>query len=104
MAETRQWQFMSYPENPASLSRCQVPIANMEYHGLDNTEALLIQGAQSALMVIDKKSDPRSQWLQNLCGRRHKNVAAVALANKNARIAWALLNNETNYISEGKPA
>jgi transposase len=65
---------------------------------------LLIQGAKSVLKVVDKKTDPRSLWLQNLCTRRHKNIAAVALANKNARIAWALLSNETSYLPEGKPA
>jgi len=65
---------------------------------------LLIQGAKSVLKVVNNKTDPRSLWLQNLCGRRHKNIAAVALANKNARIAWALLNNETSYLPEGKPA
>jgi transposase len=65
---------------------------------------LLIQGARSVLKVVDKKTDPRSLWLQNLCGRRHKNIAAVALANKNARIAWALLSSETEYLPEGKPA
>ena len=65
---------------------------------------LLIHGTRSALKAIDKKTDPRSQWLQSLCGRRHNNVAAVALANKNARIAWALLTKETDYLPEGKPA
>jgi transposase len=79
-------------------------LLGMSKRGDTYLRTLLIQGAQSALKVIDKKTDPRSQWLQNLCGRRPKNVAAVALANKNARIAWALLNNETNYLSEGKPA
>lgn len=65
---------------------------------------LLIQGAKSVLKVVDKKTDPRSLWLQNLCARKHKNIAAVALANKNARIAWAILSNETSYLPEGKPA
>jgi transposase len=65
---------------------------------------LLNQGAKSVLKVVDKKTDPRSLWLQNLCARKHKNIAAVALANKNARIAWALLSNETSYLPEGKPA
>ena len=65
---------------------------------------LLIQDAKSVLKVVDKKTDPRSLWLQNLCARKHKNIAAVALANKNARIAWALLSNETSYLPEGKPA
>lgn len=65
---------------------------------------LLIHGARSALKAADKKDDPRSRWLQNLCGRRNKNIAAVALANKNARIAWALLSKETDYLPEGEPA
>ena len=65
---------------------------------------LLIQGAKSVLKVVGNKTDPRSLWLQNLCTRRYKNTVAVALANKNARIAWALLSNETSYLPEGKPA
>jgi transposase len=65
---------------------------------------LLIQGAKSVIKVVGNKTDPRSLWLQNLCTRKHKNTAAVALANKNARIAWALLSNETSYLPEGKPA
>lgn len=64
---------------------------------------LLIHGARSALKAADKKDDPRSRWLQNLWSRRNKNIAAVALANKNARIAWALLSKETDYLPEGEP-
>ena len=65
---------------------------------------LLIHGARSALKVAGKKDDPRSRWLQNLSSRRNKNIATVALANKNARIAWALLSKETDYLPEGEPA
>ncbi|MDO8827850.1 IS110 family transposase [Methylophaga sp.] len=65
---------------------------------------LLIHGARAVLKVADKKDDPRSRWLQNLCSRRNKNIAAVALANKNARIVWALLTKETDFLPEGKPA
>jgi transposase len=36
-------------------------------------------------------------WLQALVLRRNKNVAAVALANKNARLTWALLAHDRNY-------
>lgn len=64
---------------------------------------LLIHGARAVLKVADKKDDPRSRWLQNLCSRRNKNIAAVALANKNARIVWALLTKETDFLPEGKP-
>lgn len=65
---------------------------------------LLIQGASAVLRVVGQKDDPRSRWLQNLCSRRNKNIAAVALANKNARIIWALLTKETDFLPDGEPA
>jgi transposase len=52
---------------------------------------LLIHGARSVIHRIEGKTDSLSQWLQSLVARRGKNKAAVALANKNARIIWALL-------------
>lgn len=64
---------------------------------------LLIHGARSVLKVAGQKDDPRSRWLQNLCGRRNKNIAAVALANKNARIVWALLVKKVDYLPECEP-
>jgi len=65
---------------------------------------LLIHGARAVLKVVGNKDDSRSRWLQNLCSRRNKNIAAVALANKNARIVWALLTQKTDFLPEGKPA
>jgi transposase len=64
---------------------------------------LPVHGARSVSKVAGNKVDPRSRWLQNLCGRRNKNIAAVALANKNARIAWALLSKATDYLPAGGP-
>jgi transposase len=58
---------------------------------------LLIHGARSALVRCGRKTDGRSLWLQKLRERRHPNVAAVALANKNARIAWVLLRRGEAY-------
>jgi transposase len=52
---------------------------------------LLIHGARSALKASAKKTDSRSRWAQALAARRNRNIATVALANKNARIAWAVL-------------
>jgi transposase len=52
---------------------------------------LLIHGARAVIQTAAKKTDPRSRWIVGVVARRHKNVAAVALANKNARIAWALI-------------
>ena len=61
---------------------------------------LLIHGARSVLRTARKKGDPRSRWVIGVGDRRHENIAAVALANKNARIAWALLSRGGVYDSE----
>src|SRR6516164_1100096 len=58
---------------------------------------LLIHGARASLARAKGKQDPRSRWLEKLRERRHPNIAAVALANKNARIAWALLSRGEAY-------
>ena len=57
---------------------------------------LLIHGARAVIRVSERKpnADP---WLKNLLARRHKNVAAVALANKNVRTIWALLAHDRDY-------
>jgi transposase len=52
---------------------------------------LLIHGARSVLLYSGTKTDERSQWINKLKERRGHNCSAVALANKNARIALALL-------------
>jgi transposase len=61
---------------------------------------LLIHGARSALRVAGNKGDVRSRWAVRVGERRHRNIAAVALANKNARIVWALLTRGGNYDSQ----
>ena len=65
---------------------------------------LLIHGARAVLRVSETKTDSLSCWLQKLSSRRHKNVAAVALANKNARIIWAILTKKTDYQMDGVAA
>src|SRR5262250_341624 len=58
---------------------------------------LMIHAARAALGKAGGKQDPRSRWLGKLRQLRHPNIAAVALANKNTRIAWALLANGEAY-------
>jgi transposase len=60
---------------------------------------LFVHGARATLRWVDTKPDDRSQWLKALIARRGKNRAAVALANKNARIVWALLAHNQEYQS-----
>jgi transposase len=61
---------------------------------------LLIHGARSALRVAPGKTDRLSRWAVVLAERSHPNVAVTALANKMARVAWAMLRHGTNYEPE----
>lgn len=58
---------------------------------------LLIHGARTVLQYAAGKTDQRSRWLQQLIARRGYNCAAVALANKNARILQVLLSTDALY-------
>ncbi|WP_299751828.1 IS110 family transposase [uncultured Tateyamaria sp.] len=58
---------------------------------------LLIHGARAVLRKSAGKTDARSVWIERMRDRRHPNVVAVALANKNARIVWAVLSGRTEY-------
>ncbi|EQD66539.1 transposase IS116/IS110/IS902 family protein [mine drainage metagenome] len=57
---------------------------------------LLIHGARSVIFRAVQKAGG-SPWIKAVVERRNKNVAAVALANKNARIVWALLAHDRHY-------
>jgi transposase len=59
--------------------------------------SLLVHGARSVVKAAAGKSDARSQWINQLRERRGYNKAAVAVANKNARILWALMMREEEY-------
>ena len=58
---------------------------------------LLIHGARAALPYLAMRQDGLGCWLRKLLERVHRNVAVVALANKLARIAWAVLNGSQPY-------
>jgi len=59
--------------------------------------ALLIHEARATVHHARRKTDARSRWILNVEQRRGKNIAAVAIANKNARIAWARLTSDAQY-------
>ena len=64
---------------------------------------LMIHGARAVIRFAETKAEP-NVWLGKLMARRNKNVAAVALANKNARIVWALLANDRMFRPDYTPA
>jgi transposase len=61
---------------------------------------VLIHGARSAIRTAKSKNDRLSLWVRALLERRHPNVVAAALANKTARIAWAMLRHGSEYRPE----
>jgi transposase len=65
---------------------------------------LLIHGARAVIRVAKQKAGYADSWLARLIDRRHTNVAAVALANKNARIVWALLAHDRIYQPGDSPS
>ena len=60
---------------------------------------LLIHGARAVLFHRMGKAEHQDGWLMRLRARRNPNVAAVALANKNARVVWALLAHGRQYCA-----
>jgi hypothetical protein len=58
---------------------------------------LFAQGARAVLQVRDKQEPGLRRWLEQLAGRRHVHVAAIALANEMARISWAVLASQQRY-------
>ena len=73
-------------------------LLGMSKRGDPYLRTLLVHGARAvighATRASAKRQDP---WLQRLLARRGKNVAAVALANRNARIVWAMLAHGRAY-------
>jgi transposase len=58
---------------------------------------LFVQGARAVMQHRTKQSSGLSEWLARLTARTHQNVAIVALANKLARMAWAVLAKNEVY-------
>jgi transposase len=74
-------------------------LAGISKRGDNYIRKLLIHGARSAIYAATKKTDRRSLWVADKKERCGFNKAAVALANKNARIIWAILSTGECYRS-----
>jgi len=79
-------------------------ILGISKRGDSYVRTLLIHGARSALRTAPGKNDRLSRWALELAKRSHPNVAATALANKMARVAWAMLRHGTTYEPNGLAA
>jgi transposase len=65
---------------------------------------LLVHGARAALRINSRWHGAHGAWAEGLKARRGPNIAAVALANKNARVAWKLLSSGESYHPQPPPA
>ncbi|WP_295426302.1 IS110 family transposase [uncultured Thiodictyon sp.] len=65
---------------------------------------LIIHGARAVMRWVERKEDATSRWATALKARRHTNVAVVAMANKIARVAYAVMVSGKPYDpAAGKP-
>jgi len=58
---------------------------------------LMVHGARTVIRHAKNKEDPLSNWINEMLKRKHYNVVAIALANKTARIAWALIAKNREF-------
>ncbi len=65
--------------------------------GSQHLRSLLVHGARAVVRTCANKTDPLNQWVNQLRERRGFNRATVAVANKNARIIWAVLRTGEPY-------
>ena len=65
---------------------------------------ILIHGARAAVLRIKRDRAPIGAWLDRLDASAHKNIVIVAMANKIARIAWAVLSSGNEYRPAAVPA
>lgn len=75
----------------------QQKLLGISKRGNSYLRRLFVQGARAVLQQRTKQSSSLSAWLAQLTSRTHRNVVAVALANKLARIAWAVLAKNEQY-------
>lgn len=69
--------------------------------GNKHVRRLLVQGARAVMQHAERRTDALGLWIRQLLQRRHSNVVACALANKLARIAWAVMTKQSCY--EARP-
>jgi len=75
----------------------QTRLLGISKRGDSYVRKLLIHGARATLRWVTLKTDDRSRWIRGLLARCGWNRTAVAVANKNARIVWALLSRGGVY-------
>ena len=72
--------------------------------GQRDVRRLLILGATSVVRWAARKGAPEGSWLARMLARKPRLLIAVALANRMARVAWALMAKTEVYRAEAAAA
>jgi len=72
-------------------------LGSITKHGDTYLRTLLVQGARAVMRFVNRHDDRHSRWIKAVMQRRHVSIAAIALANKTARIAWAILTSNDSF-------
>lgn len=83
------------PRQHSSGDRTQ--LFGISKRGDQQLRTLIVHGARAVVRTAAGKTDPRSLWVNRLRERRGFNKTVIAVANKNARIMWAVLRREEPY-------
>jgi transposase len=76
---------------------CKAKLLGISKRGNVYLRKILIHGARAAVLRIKRDRAPIGAWLDALDHRAPENVVVVAMANKLARIAWAVLSSGNEY-------
>lgn len=88
---------LARPDTPATLHRWRASIETISKRGDTYLRTLLVHGTRSGLRHTAGHDDAKSRRAESLKSAKFWSRAAVALANKHARIAWAMLANGREY-------
>jgi len=84
-----------FPEQCSS--GCKTVLQGISKRGDKYLRKFLVHGARAVVRNAANKEDSLSRWIVRLQERRGWNKTVVAVANKLARIGWAVLRHNTSY-------
>jgi transposase len=74
-----------------------VRLSGISKRGDGYVRKLLVHGARSVVNNCEKKTDKKNKWVADKKNHIGYNKASVALANKNARVIWAIMATGESY-------
>jgi len=91
------WEFADWVQITHSVLEAQWKLGAVSKRGERTIRRLLIIGASAVVQQASRRGAPKGSWLAQMLARKPKMLVTVALANKMARIVWALLVKGGTY-------